>query len=158
MDLKFITVETFVIQFVILLIVLWVLNKFLFKPYLAYLDTWEDKQKKLEQDYNNIDKLIANANGQKEDILVEARNKADSIVKDAEELAKSKKSTILEKADIEAKAIIESGKNEIEKEKLSMLNGVKSKLTGLILKFNKKLFWEEKLNKDFVEKELASIK
>jgi hypothetical protein len=39
-----------------------------------------------------------------------------------------------------------------------MLNWVKSKLTGLILKFNKKLFWEEKLNKDFVEKELASIK
>ena len=158
MDLKFITVETFVIQFVILLIVLWVLNKFLFKPYLAYLDTWEDKQKKLEQDYNNIDKLIANANEQKEEILGEARNKADSMIKDAEELAKSKRSTILEKADTEAKAIIESGKNEIEKEKLSMLNGVKSKLTGLILKFNKKLFWEEKLNKDFVEKELASIK
>ena len=158
MDLKFITVETFVIQFVILLIVLWVLNKFLFKPYLAYLDTWEDKQKKLEQDYNNIDKLIANANEQKEDILWEARNKADSMIKDAEELAKSKRSTILEKADNEAKAIIESGKNEIEKEKLSMLNGVKSKLTGLILQFNKKLFWEEKLNKDFVEKELASIK
>ena len=158
MDLKFITVETFVIQFVILLIVLWVLNKFLFKPYLAYLDTWEDKQKKLEQDYNNIDKLIANANEQKEGILGEARNKADSMIKDAEELAKSKRSTILEKADTEAKAIIESGKNEIEKEKLSMLNGVKSKLTGLILKFNKKLFWEEKLNKDFVEKELASIK
>jgi len=140
MDLKFITVETFVIQFVILLIVLWVLNKFLFKPYLAYLDTWEDKQKKLEEDYNNIDKLIAKASEQKEDILSDARNKADSIVKDAEELAKSKKSTILEKADREAKAIIESGKNEIEKEKLSMLNGVKSKLTGLILKFNKKLF------------------
>jgi hypothetical protein len=39
-----------------------------------------------------------------------------------------------------------------------MLNGVKSKLTDLILKFNKKLFGEEKLNKDFVEKELANIK
>jgi hypothetical protein len=39
-----------------------------------------------------------------------------------------------------------------------MLNGVKSKLTSLVLKFNKKLFWEEKLNKVFVEKELANIK
>jgi hypothetical protein len=39
-----------------------------------------------------------------------------------------------------------------------MLNGVKTKLAGLILKFNKKLFWEEKLNKEFVEKELSSIK
>jgi len=39
-----------------------------------------------------------------------------------------------------------------------MLNGVKTKLTWLILKFNRKLFWEEKLNKEFVEKELSSIK
>jgi len=158
MDLKFVTVETFVIQFVILLIVLWVLNKFLFKPYLAYLDTWEDKQKKLEEDYNNIDKLIAWAKTEKESILDEARNKADAMISDAESLAKTKKTSILDKAEEEAKSIIESGKNEVEKEKLSMLNGVKTKLTDLILKFNKKLFGEEKLNKDFVEKELSSIK
>ena len=158
MDLKFVTVETFVIQFVILLIVLWVLNKFLFKPYLAYLDTWEDKQKKLEEDYNNIDKLIAWAKTEKESILDEARDKADAMISDAESLAKTKKTSILDKAEEEAKSIIESGKNEVEKEKLSMLNGVKTKLTDLILKFNKKLFGEEKLNKDFVEKELSSIK
>jgi len=158
MDLKFITVETFVIQFIILLIVLWVLNKFLFKPYLAYLDKWEDNQKKLEEDYNNIDNLISEANKKKENILEDARKQADVLITDAESLAKIKKESMLTKAELEAKAIIESGKNEIEKEKLSMLNGVKSKLTSLVLKFNKKLFWEEKLNKVFVEKELANIK
>jgi len=158
MDLKFITVETFIVQFIILLFVLWVLNKYLFKPYLAYLDKWEDRQKKLEEDYKNIDKLIKEAEDKKETILSEARQKSDNILSDAEELAKQKKESIIEKAEQEAKTIIESGKNEIEKEKLSMLNWVKSKLTGLILKFNKKLFWEEKLNKDFVEKQLAQIK
>ncbi len=157
-DLKFVTVETFVIQFVILLIVLWVLNKFLFKPYLEYLDSWEDKQKKLEEDYNNIDKLIANAKSEKEKILQEARLKSDQIISDAESLAKAKKDSILEKAENEAKSMIEWAKEEIEKEKLSMLNWVKSQLTWLILKFNKKLFGEEKLNKDFIEKELSSIK
>jgi len=155
---EFFTLETLIIQAFILVVIFWVLNKFLFKPYLTYLDKWEDNQKKLEEDYNNIDKLIVNANKQKEDILDEARDRADAIIVDAESLAKMKKESILEKADNEAKSIIESWKNEIEKEKLSMLNGVKSKLTGLVLKFNKKLFWEEKLNKDFVEKELASIK
>lgn len=158
MDLKFITVETFVIQFIILLIVLWVLNKFLFKPYLAYLDKWEDRQKKLEDDYNNIDKLISEANNKKEDILVDARIKAETLIGDAENLAKSKRDTILAKAEEEAKATVASWINEIEKEKLSMLNGVKSKLTDIILKFNKKLFSEEKVNKDFVEKQLANIK
>ncbi len=158
MDLKFITVETFIIQFIILLIILWVLNRYLFKPYLAYLDKWEDRQKKLEEDYKNIDKLIKEAEEKKEAILSEARQKSDTILSDAEEMAKQKKNSIIEKAEQEAKTIIESGKNEIEKEKLSMLNWVKSKLTGLVLKFNKKLFWEEKLNKDFVEKQLSQIK
>jgi F0F1-type ATP synthase membrane subunit b/b' len=48
MDLKFVTPETFAIQFVILILVIWVLNKFIFKPYLSYLDELDIKQKKLE--------------------------------------------------------------------------------------------------------------
>lgn len=155
---QFFTLETLVVQTIILFVILWVLNKFLFRPYLAYLDTWEDKQKKLEEDYNNIDKLISNANKEKEEILKKAIKKAESIICDAESLWKSKKASILEKAEQEAKSIIESGKKQIEKEKLSMLNWVKSKLTDLILKFNKKLFSENSLNKDFVEKELSNIK
>ncbi len=57
-DLKFVTVETFVIQFVILLLVIWILNKFVFKPYLAYLDEWEAKQKKVQDDYNNAEAIL----------------------------------------------------------------------------------------------------
>jgi hypothetical protein len=39
-----------------------------------------------------------------------------------------------------------------------MLDQVKDKLTWLVLKFNEKLFSSEKVNKDFVEKELSQIK
>jgi F-type H+-transporting ATPase subunit b len=106
-NFQFFTLETFVIQFIILLIILWVLNKFLFKPYLAYLDSWEDKQKKLEKDYNNIDKLIAETNTQKDGILAEARQKANTIISEAEDLAKTKKAEIIEKAEQEAKVILE---------------------------------------------------
>jgi len=38
---------------------LWVLNKFLFQPYLAYLDDWEAKQEKVRKDYENADAIIA---------------------------------------------------------------------------------------------------
>lgn len=74
-DLKFVTLQTFIIQFVLLVLVLIVLNKFLFKPYLKYLDEWEEKQKKLEEDYKNIDKLVKDAESQKELILADARKK-----------------------------------------------------------------------------------
>ncbi len=158
MDLKFVTLETFVIQFIILLFVLWVLNKFLFKPYLSYLDSWEEKQTKLEKDYKNIDKLISQAKKDWETILGDARKKADLLIADAENLAKSKRESILLKAKWESESMIEGAKADIEKEKLSMLEWVKSKLVDIVLKFNRKLFSEEKLNKDFLEKSLANIK
>lgn len=58
LNLQFVTVETFVIQFLILITVLWVLNKFVFRPYLAYLDEWEAKQEKVQEDYNNAEKIL----------------------------------------------------------------------------------------------------
>ena len=158
MDLKFVTIETFIIQLILLVIILWVLNKFLFKPYLSYLDKWEERQEKLEKDYKNIDKLVRDAEKKKEEILKDARNKSNTIISEAENLAKSKKETILLNAENESKSIIESAKKEIEKEKLSMLSQVKTSLTDLILKFNKKLFDKQELNRDFIEKQISHIK
>jgi len=44
-NLQFVTIETFVIQFIILLVVLWVLNKFIFRPYLEEKTGWWDSRK-----------------------------------------------------------------------------------------------------------------
>jgi len=146
------------IQFIILLLIIWVLRKFIFIPYLEYLDKWEDKQKKLEEDYKNIDALIAEANNEKESILKKARKQSEQMISEAETIAKNKRKSLLEKADEEAKAIVNSGKAEIEKEKLSMLSEVKSNIVDLVLRFNKKLFWSEKVSSEFVEKEIELMK
>lgn len=154
----FVSIDTFIIQFIILLLVIWVLKKFIFIPYLKYLDKWEDKQKKLEEDYKNIDALIANAKDEKESILKKARKKSDEIISEAETIAKNKRNALLEKAEEEAKWIINSGRAEIEKEKLSMLADVKSNIVDLVLRFNKKLFGAEKISSEFVEKEIELMK
>lgn len=154
----FVSIDTFIIQFIILLLIIWVLKKFIFIPYLKYLDKWEDKQKKLEEDYKNIDALIAKAESEKESILKKARKKSDEIISEAESIAKNKRNSLLEKAEEEAKWIINSGRAEIEKEKLSMLADVKSNIIDLVLRFNKKLFWSEKVSSEFVEKEIELMK
>jgi len=154
----FVSVDTFIIQFIILLLIIWVLRKFIFIPYLKYLDKWEDKQKKLEEDYKNIDALIADANNEKESILKKARKQSDEMISEAEKIAKNKRNSLLEKAENEAKWIINSGRAEIEKEKLSMLSDVKSNIVDLVLRFNKKLFWSEKVSSEFVEKEIELMK
>ncbi len=158
MDLIFVTPATFVIQFTILLLIIWVLNKFIFTPYLAYLDEWESKQKKLEEDYKNIDKLIKEADEKKEEILKAARSKWDEIINEAETIWKKKREDIIFRAENDAKDLFEWARSEIEKERLSMLSSMKSKVTDLVVRLNSKLFKQECVTKDFVEKELESIK
>lgn len=157
-NFQFFTLETLVIQTIILIVILWVLNTFVFKPYLEYLDKEAEKRKKLEEDYNNIEKLNKDAEASKEQLLAEARTQADEIRKSATDIAKKESQTIKETAENEAKSIKNSALAEIAKEKETMLNDVKAKSVDLILKFNAKLFSSEKVNKDFVETELASIK
>ncbi len=158
MNLIFINVETFVLQFIILVVILYVLNKFIFKPYLAYLDEETTKQEKLLQDYNNIDALLREAEAKKESILDEARNTAKSMIDEAEGLAKKKWNDIIAKSEIDAKNLLASAENQIEKDRLTMMWQIKSSVVDLIIKFNTKLFGDSKVSKEFVEKELELIK
>jgi len=157
MDLKFVTPETFVIQFIILMMVIWVLNKFIFKPYLAYLDEMDVKQKKLEKDYKNIDSLIKDAEEKKEVILKEARKKWDEIISEAETIWKKKRENIIFRAENDAKDLFEWARSEIEKERLFMLNSIRQSVVNLVVKLNSKLFKQENITKDYIEKELETI-
>lgn len=156
-DFQFFTLETMAIQFIILVVIIIVLNKFVFKAYLSYLDEETEKRKKLEEGFVNMNKLSKETSEKQEAILVEARKKADTIMKDYENLAKKEALLIKQQATNEADSIKHSALADVQKERENMLNDVKSKSVDLILRFNAKLFDKEKVNKDFVEKELSSF-
>jgi len=156
-NLYFVTVETFVIQFIVLLVVLYVLNRFIFQPYLTYLDEWEVKQKKVEDDYRSIDALVAEKNTEAEKLLADARAKGNAIIEDAEARAKKKEAKILFEAEAASEALLESSKKQAEQEKKSMLTEVKSNILDLTLRLNEKLFKNEKVSKDFIEKNIDSL-
>jgi len=156
-DFQFFTLETIIIQTIILFMILYVLNKFIFKPYLSYLDKEMERRKKLEEDYNNIDKINKDALEKHEAVLVDARKIAALIMKNSENVAKKEALSIKQQAEMEASSIKNSALAELQKEKENMLEEIKSKSIDLILKFNAKLFDKERVNKDFVEKELSSF-
>jgi len=86
--------------------------------------------------------------------LDEARANASKIEKTADELSKQNTAKTLEKASKEAEYILESARSQIEKDKLDMVNSMRSKVLDLSLKLSSKLFSKETANKDFLEKEL----
>jgi len=51
-----------------------------------------------------------------------------------------------------------SAQNQIEKEREKMMTQVREKSIDLVLKFNAKLFDSEKVNADFVQKQIHSFK
>jgi len=156
-NLQFVTVETFVIQFVILLVVLWVLNRFVFRPYLAYLDEWEAKQEKVKADYNNAESILEEKRVQWDEILAKARSKGNAVIEEAEALANSKKEKIISQAETQAKDSIEVAQKQIENERSSMLSGAKAHIVNTALKLNEKIFKDEKASKDFMEKNIDSL-
>jgi len=157
-NLEFVTVETFVIQFAILLVVLWVLNKFIFRPYLAYLDEWEAKQAKVQEDYNNAESILEEKKREGNEILEKARATGNNVIEEAESLANSKKDKIIADAESEAKKTMEVAQKQIDNERSSMLSWAKDHIVKTALKLNEKLFKDEKASKDFMEKNIDSLK
>jgi len=139
------------------LVVLWVLNKFIFRPYLAYLDEWEAKQAKVQEDYNNAESILEEKRKQGDQLLEKARVKGNTVIEEAEALANSKKDAIISDAEAQAKDYSDSAKVQIERERESMLSGIKSQVVDTALKLNAKLFKDEKASKDFVEKNIDTL-
>lgn len=157
LDLEFVTVPTFIMQFIILLVVLWVLNRFVFKPYLAYLDEWEAKQKKVQEDYNNAEGILEEKRLEWESILEKARTKGNAVIEEAEALANTKKDKIISDAESGAKELTNVAQAQIEKERQSMLSWAKEHIVKTALKLNEKIFKDEKASKDFMEKNIDSL-
>lgn len=139
-------------------IILFLFKKFLGEKIIKEIEDRRATIAKIEASDKEADKKLAEAEKEAEKIVSDARSKGQEIVSSAEDLASKKSKDILTKAEAEAKAKEEAALRNVEKERLEMLSEVKGKVSGLVLKLNEKLFWEAKVNSDYVEKEIDSIK
>ncbi len=125
------------------------------------IKTIEERRSKLENLDNSDDVVrekIEAAEKEAEVIIEGSRNKALEMQKNADEI--SKKDTIKKIQDAEEKAqgIMDSARRDVEKERLGMLNEMKNKVLDLSLKINSKVFDKKDNNKEFINKEVNSIK
>lgn len=117
----------------------------------AHLQQFEDAEKQVKE-------KVAQAQKEADDLVKQARDKASEIENNAEEIAKTNSAKAKEQATMEAESILTNARADIEKERLSMMNTMKSKVVDLSLKLNEKMFNKESANKDFMEKELEALK
>jgi len=125
------------------------------------IKTIEERRKKIENLDSSDDVVrekIEAAELEAKDIIEKERHKALEMQKVADEISKKDTAKKIKDAENKAQWIVESARASVEKERLGMLNEMKDKVLNLSLKINSKVFEKKDHNKEFITKEVNSIK
>ncbi len=125
------------------------------------IETIEERRTKLENLDNSdsvVREKIEKAEAEAEKIINDGKSKALEIQQNAEDLSKRDTKAKIEEAEVKAEAIIESANRSMEKERLSMMEELREKVLSLSLSINSKVFDNKDSNKEFIKKEVNSIK
>lgn len=144
----------FIMQAIILLVLIFLLAKFAWKPILNSLNEREEGIQGALDAAENAKKELENLQADNERILNEARAERDGLLKDAREM----KANILAKAEEEASAqtekMITQAREAITAEKKAAVADLKNQVAGLSVEIAEKVVKNELSNKD---KQLALV-
>ena len=124
----------------------------------AKLEERKEQLKKLETADEHYEQKMSLAKQQKDEMLDIARQTTTVLMKESEIIAHEKAQNIMKHANRQALAILDGGKRELEKERLTMLAQMKEHIMDVSLKLNEKMFGSQKSSRDFIETELANMK
>lgn len=149
MDL--INFQTLIFQTINLAIIIVVLWKFFFKPYLAHLDLEAQKRAKLEQDILASAHIVDSANAEAEKIRDEARIDAKNIANEITENARKEADVLRADAARDAEVARKKGFADVEHERKILAETMKQKVLDVAIKMNAKLFGKNEANEQFLK-------
>lgn len=135
---------------------------YLFKRYIAkHLNNVIEQRnatvEKVRLFETSYDKKIQDLELKESEMIAAARKKAQNLARDAENISHKKAEEIITAAHAQALQILEGGRREIEKERKTMYAQLKESVLSLTLRLVEKLFGTEKVNREYLEKELKEI-
>lgn len=128
------------IQIVNFLVLLFVLKKWVYKPFLKFLD---DRAAKIHESLNASEKMrkdLKDFEVKKEEELAVLKEKSQVILESVRLEALEEKKSILEETTKEAKLIIETAKSQIEADRRKSFKDVQKEVATLALEISKKIF------------------
>lgn len=120
-------------QIVNFLILLWLLNRFLYKP---ILKLFKDRSTRIEDGIKtaeNLKKQAAEAEERHKQYLDEARKEAHRIIEQATKLGDEEKKKIIEMANEEARKIVDKTMQEINAEKQNIMSEIKKEVGEMVV-------------------------
>ncbi len=135
-------------QILIFVLLVWLLNKFAWKPILNAVNEREEGIKKALEEADKARQEMAELNASNEKILKEARAEREKMLKDAREIKEALISEAKDEAKMQADKIITQAKTTIENEKQAAIVELKKQVAELSVGIAEKVIKEELSNKD----------
>jgi F-type H+-transporting ATPase subunit b len=148
--MELVNLGSLLIQLVNLSVVVYVLYRFIFKPYLAFIDEETAKRETFEENARASEHIISDARHEAGVIIEAAKSEARSLVADAEGLAKQEHVLIIAEARKEAEQIKTKASKDIENERQALHNELRDKVLSIALRANEKLFGKNEANAQFI--------
>lgn len=128
-------VDVFKLAFQIInfLLLLWLLNRFLFKPMMARLDERKEKIEKGLEDAESAARDRELARAEREAAVDEARREAQAMIARANKIAEDSRSEILTQARAEAEKVTQRAREEINAEKEKAMAELRAGVADLAL-------------------------
>ena len=141
--------------FVNFLIVLFVLNKFVFKPAIANMEKRRQLSQELLTKTDSAQQALNDAKKEFSEIVTRANDQAMQIIGKSEESAKQAAENIKITAQAEAQKIFEKAKKEIAKEKTDLKADLETQLGALVIETVEKVIGQ--LPSEQKQKVMSSI-
>lgn len=155
--MELVDVSALIFQTINISIIVFVLWKFFFKPYLAFLDMEAKKRAKLEKDAEASAHIIDIANVEANKIRDEARIDAKNMASEIIENARKESEDILADASKEAELARQKAFSDIEYERKTLKEEMKQKVISVAVKMNEKLFGKNEANEQFLRNSQKDI-
>lgn len=149
--------QALIIQAINLVIVLFVLWKFLFSPYIKKLDEEEADRQALAADIEKSDTMLSDAQEAskkiEDDAMADANKKTKKIIENAELQAED----IRNQAKQDAEELRTKEVEALEQERKKIYAELKDKVLDVAIKMNEKIFTDKTSHADFLKKNIKDI-
>ena len=143
--------SSFIIQAINFIVVAFVLRKFFFVPYMAYLDAEAIKRRTLEAEIAKSANILMDAHNQAANIVDQSKVDAKLIASEIAENARKESVELIKKAHADADAARSKGFDDIALERKMIVEELRSKVIDVALKMNEKLFAKNESNVEFLK-------
>lgn len=140
------------------LVLFYIFHRFVGKKLSKAMEDRKKQLEKLQLAEKHYQEKMELAQKQSDEILKEAKNHSQKLLEESRTMAKISADNILKEAHNDALAVLDSGKREIQKERISMLQNVKKHILDMSLKINKKMLESPTISVNEIKKEIDAMK